>query len=760
MRGRFYLLCLACMASGVVAGRYAGLKWVAALAASAAAAGMLAAAHWRGARVVAIPVVFLLVGIALMSGVTSRIKRGALPALAERRLNVKAEGRVVSTPSRKGELTSFFMEVRRLETAGSWSAVRERVQVRVESNRGPRGIYPGVSVRARGGLVPSGRSEQWLIDRGAGCILHVREGGLDECGPPPDPVSRLVEAARTRVSEAYREVFDEETAGLMEGVTLSKLDGLDPGLLEDLRRCGLSHIVAVSGLHVGSAAMLTAALLGALGAGRRTRYAAASGMALLVLGASNFRPSAVRASLMALAGYGGRLTGRRYDPLSGLCIAGFLILGTNPRSLFDQGLQLSFAAALGIVLTSSGMGHGSRTRSLLAVCAGAQLGILPLLLARGEPFPVTAVAANLLVVPVTGLLLMTGWGVAALVPLSPAAGRLAAVLPGSAAGYVTAVVGVMARVPLTGPAGKLLSASSFLLYSAALVWTVSRARTGRGMFAPAAACALAVFLALATCLPTPGAAADRVVILDVGEGDAILLTDSTGAAVLIDGGPDERLLRRKLDDRGVRKLDLVVLSHPHADHAAGLAGVAESMPVGRILEPGVPSLSADYRRLKEASDTRHIPRTKGREGLYLRVSEATALEVLYAPEDSQAEAGDLNECSLVILARLSGMKVLLCGDIGPDGIKALLGTHPDLESDVLKVPHHGASESASPELLSATRPLVAAISAGEDNSFGHPSRRCVKMLEARGIPVARTDRDGDIVVSVSRGRIGLAKERR
>jgi competence protein ComEC len=106
------------------------------------------------------------------------------------------------------------------------------------------------------------------------------------------------------------------------------------------------------------------------------------------------------------------------------------------------------------------------------------------------------------------------------------------------------------------------------------------------------------------------------------------------------------------------------------------------------------------------------------------------------------------------------MSVLLCGDIGPDAIEGLVSTHPDLESDVLKIPHHGARESSSAELISASRPSVATISAGAGNGFGHPSKRCIDLLEARGVTVARTDRQGDIEISVHSDRIGLVTDRR
>lgn len=217
------------------------------------------------------------------------------------------------------------------------------------------------------------RGLAWLMDHGAASILQVSRRDLSVTPTAPDPVSRT-----------FRRIFPPRVAGLMQGMTMSKLDDMDPGDESSLRACGLSHIVAVAGLHVGSVAVLTLALFTALGVGRKCRYAAACSAAATVLAISNFRPSAVRAFLMAGLGFGGAMIGRDYDPLAGLSVAGAFILAANARALFDSGFQFSLAAALGIVLALRSRGRSSRARVFLAVCAGAQLGILPIMMLEGE----------------------------------------------------------------------------------------------------------------------------------------------------------------------------------------------------------------------------------------------------------------------------------------------------------------------------------------------------------------------------------------
>lgn len=763
MRGRLYLLCLACMALGVYAGRHLAPAALAAILASTLFACLLITLKKpRLTRAVSLPAAFMIVGALLMFFSVWQARHGLLYELATRRCVVSVEGRVVSPHMRSGEGASFFAEVSSVTVKNLEHTCAQRALIRVEGPISENRYYPGSKLIARGKLSAPGRNAGWLLERGAACSLDVEPAGLLPGKGGADAISRSVHAGRLWISSCYRRLFGEEEAGLMEGVTLSRLDGLDAGLLEDLRDCGLSHIVAVSGLHVGSVAILTLALMSAIGAGKRGRYLAASSMAVLALAMSNFRPSALRATLMGVMGFGGILLGREYDSLAGLSLAGMLILCANPRSLFDQGLQLSFAAALGIVLVAGRCKGATGARLALAVCAAAQLGTLPLMLLRGEGQPVTAIAANLLVVPVVGPLLMAGWFVAALSSVSGWLAGYISVLPAAAAKYIIAVASVCAGVPRAGLYGPVTAVMAFLLYVMGLIGMVRQARDAGSIFKPFVACALAVLLMLLPCITMTGVTGggNSMTALDIGEGDATLLRDRTGATALIDGGPDGRMLLEKLQRKGIRKLDLIVLTHPHSDHLDGLVEVSKRLPVGALLEPGLPAASGMYRELLESAEKRRIRRMIAREGQVVRVSELMELEVLYAPRDLREVPDEMNDCSVVIMARIGEMKALLTGDIGDETQETLMGLHPDLSCEVLKVPHHGAREASSAEFLSACRPAVATISAGEDNRFGHPSRLCLQLLESRGMRVARTDRQGDIEISVDNGRIGLATGRR
>jgi competence protein ComEC len=749
------------MVSGVLLGRYVTLPLLAGLLACIILAAVIAAMLWRkGARAAALPAAFFVLGLIIMFSSTWTAAHGLLPELASKKARVWLSGRAVSAPAAVGDGSSFLMQVGSLRTGGRECGCRERVLVSVRESVAESAFYPGRVVECAGKMGSAQKQVGWLLDRGAASVIYVAGKDLKARGQG-DPVSRSVHAARAWMSRAYRRLYGPRTAGFIEGVTLSKLEGVDPGILSDLRSCGLSHIVAVSGLHVGSAAMLTLALLTALGTGRTTRYALAGVMAVVVLALSNFRPSALRACLMAGLSFGGLLLGREYDSLAGLSLAGVLILSANPRAVFDMGFQLSFAAALGIVLAVRGREKASGLRLFLTVCAGAQLGILPLMLLKGEGVPVTAVAANLLVVPLVGPLLLSSWAAAFISWPSAPLGRVASAVPAAIARYVLTVASLFSRVPSAGLLLSSLAALALVAYVLALAWTVWEAPSGGSLFRPAAAFLLALALVLVPCAALPGfTSGDRMCILDVGQGDAILLRDSAGCNVLIDGGPDGMRLLEKLRARGVQKLDVILSTHPHSDHVSGLVDVLRHFPVGRVVDAGLSPERGAYGEMLRLARSRKVPRTVAREGMVVTVSERTRLEVLYAPGAPVGGMSDANDSSLVVMVHLNGMRALMTGDLGSDEQKELLAFHPDLSCDVLKVPHHGAREATSGELYEASRPALAAISVGKGNRFGHPSATCIEMLADRRIPVERTDRDGDLEVSVDNGRIGVTKGRR
>ena len=750
-----YLLFLSCLAAGIGCGRFLPSRVslvVSVIPVIVVTGALFFSSATRLFKTARLPLLFFCLGTLLMSMFCGSVRGGILPQLARSRAHVEVAGEAASAPLIDSAQASFYMSVKTVSSGRIKWKTAEKALIYLTDSRVAKAILTGKHIEVKGRLSLPLKGDA-LLEHGAASILRSESMTLDGAGP----VYSAINSIRASMASSFRLAFPRKIAGFIEGVTMSKLDDADPETVSSLRSCGLSHLVAVSGLHVGSAAMLTLALLLVIGAGRRTRYVAATLVALCVMSIAGFRASSVRAAIMASLAFGAAMLGRDHDALAGISIAGIVILARSPATLFDRGLQFSFAAALAIIITVSMARKTGWLRAALSVCAAAQLGIIPLVLLGGEGVPVTATAANVVAVPLVGPILLTSWLVAIVTPLSRTLGRLIAIVPGALARVVMAVASFFSKVPTARPAG-LFGFTVLLIYCGGLVLVIRAVRVKRPLFAPLVAVALSMSLVLVGFLPFPSLhSCETVTALDVEEGDAILIKDSTGAVVLVDGGPDERKILKKLQEKGVRRLDLAILSHPHADHMAGLAAVLREIPCGMLVDADLPTGSLPGRDdLLDVAANKKVRRVIAREGEQIEVSKRTSLEVLYPPAKGITKAANANDCSLVIMARVGEVGILLPGDIEATGQKALLAAHPDLSCGVLKVPHQGASNAATPELLDAADPALALISVEKGNKYGHPSARCLALLSERGVKVMRTDLEGDAEVSISGGRIGIA----
>ncbi|MDD5747910.1 MAG: DNA internalization-related competence protein ComEC/Rec2 [Actinomycetota bacterium] len=700
-----------------------------------------------------IPLLFILLGMLLVCLSKASIERGVVSNLARNHAHAEIVGKCMETPSRRNNFNRFFLSVGTVSYRGKTWKTSEKVYVTTNAVR--KDVIPGKYYVIEG-LLGKSRSGRWLDEHGASAYLSAEKISIARI--KADSTSSMIYRAREGLSRSFEKVFGKRIAGFMSGVALGKLNSTDEDIVSNLRVCGLSHIVAVSGLHVGAVSGLIVSLGALLGIGRRNRYIFAGATALLVLVLANFRPSATRAALMGGLCFLGVIIGREYDSLIGLSIAGFAILSLNPLALFDAGFQYSFAAAAGIIISLKVSGNRGGSKNAIFALAGAQLGILPILLMRGEPIPVISIISNLFVVPTIGPILLGGF-ITALFSLiwMPLASAIS-VIPSLLSRFVITLSSALSKVPMAFT-NRYAGIASAILYSIGLVLLIRHLRhSSRRNILPhiLIAFGLSITLVLIPLFPVGFTGkTGRMIVFDIGQGDSSFLQDKCGRTVLVDGGPDGKKIVRKLREYGVSRIDLMVLSHPHADHITGLLSVMEEFPVGKILDPGTIVSDGLYHDFLKAADRKSIPRVLAFEGDDLKVSESTSIEVLYAPQSLDNVPDELNDQSMVMIAYIDGVRVLLTGDIEGEGQEILLGYHPELSCDVLKVPHQGASDSVTPELLDASKPRVCTISVEKGNSYGHPSLAGIHLMESKGAKVLRTDTCGDIELSLSNGRISI-----
>jgi competence protein ComEC len=458
----------------------------------------------------------------------------------------------------------------------------------------------------------------------------------------------------------------------------------------------------------------------------------------------------MRAGVMAGLALIGVLLGRPRSSASVLAGAVVALLLLDPSLVWAVGFQLSVAATAGMVALATPIAE--RLRFLprpVAMAAGAtlaaQVGVTPVLLFWFHEVPLSTILANILAFPVVAPSLLLGLLAAGTGLVVEPLGRLLGALALLPMRYLEAVADRLARAPvpwITG--GGMTTLVVGLLVALALAWWL---RSGRRL----PRTALVSVLALAPLVVWTGAtgagppAELTVRFIDVGQGDAALLTSPGGATILVDGGPDPAVVATELVSLGVRRLDLMVATHPHADHIVGLPAVLARMPVGLLLEPGCPDDSPDHAELLEAAVAEGVPTRAPRAGELLRVGDIR-LQVLAPTACWDGTDSDPNNDSIVLLASIGQDTVLLTGDLEIPAQEALLEAGVPLEADVLKVPHHGGATSV-PEFFAAVDAEIAVVSTGQPNPYGHPTPEALAWIWATGARIVRTDLAGDVVVT-------------
>lgn len=538
---------------------------------------------------------------------------------------------------------------------------------------------------------------------------------------------------------------------LVRVLVLGQADSLPGAVARGLRAAGLAHLVALSGLHVGLlAGMVALATTGFRPHLRISLVALTVGGYVCLAGA---RPSLVRATMMLLAVLGAWLLRRPPRTTNTLAwvAAGMVLL--RPAIIRDLGFQLTIAATAGILVLAP---HFERRLAwvpptigqALSVSLGATVAALPWSSSAFHLVSPLSPIWNLLAVPWAGLALAlaTGWVVAA--SFSDVGARLI--------GWLLEFMGVPLEILGELPPGVLLP------IPIAVTWWqgagMAAALMGLLMGGRRARIASAIGLVVLCWMWRGEVPADpEMIVLDVGQGDAIVLRDREHA-ILIDGGGwvrsdiAQRILIPSLSRFGIRGLDAMVMTHPDVDHCAGLLGLASYTSVGRFLTApgwyGDPCLVELLGRpgLEAAALWR------GRE---LKVGR-WRLQVLHPAAGSRRGR---NNRSVVLLAETSNRRILLTGDLETRGEHEILDAYPSRSLgriDVLKVGHHGSRTSTSPGLLARFRPALALISCGRGNRYGHPSVEILERLGEERIRVLRTDVHGAIrIVLPARGPLRI-----
>lgn len=592
-------------------------------------------------------------------------------------------------------------------------------------------------------------------------------GELTFCRPECLPLTSVPAVLGHHLKQSIDRVFPEDAAALVKAVVTGNRDSLSDAFTSSLQRTGLAHTVAVSGMHLAYLAGFLALLLGR--GSRRSALVSLPVIFLFVLVAGS-TPSVVRAAIMIVMLQLAPLLGRERDGFTSLAFALFVLLVHNPFSAASVGLQLSFSAVAGIFLCSGRLqermlrwmklekaGRNLLLRlwnavvrfvvSVFATTLGALVFTTPLTAFYFGRVSLIAPLSNLLTLWAVSAVFVGGLVTGAVGVFLPTAAAVLAVPVTLISRYLYAVIDWMGAIPLASVPVTNVYYLGWLLFVYGLLVLALLIPGRKCLRAPMTAAAVTLAAAVLFTNLEFHAGAMSVQVLDVGQGQCVLIRSGTYLALVDCGGDSYEnagdIAADCIQELGRSSLDLLVISHYHADHANGIPELMDRIDVKEIALPDVEEESILRRSILERARQGDTRVRFIREDTQLPFGPDAEFTV-YAP---LGDAQDTNELGLTVLCSAGDYDVLLTGDMGTSVEKKLVAHTwlPDVE--LMVAGHHGSKYSNSQLLLDTVRPDMAVFSVGADNSYGHPTQEAMDRFLSVGAQLYRTDLNGTVTIT-------------
>lgn len=654
----------------------------------------------------------------------------------------------------------------------------------------------GLLVALDGGLRVLARVRGTAPSIGARVVMRGRLGPFDEARNPDEPSERAIEQERgidARLDDAailaaapgarldarawlarahdwaHEQLADrlgEPAASLVAGELWGERSALPPELRSEFQETGTVHVLVTAGLHLGVVAALCFALFSLFALPRRPACGATIVLLWSFVWWSGAQLPAVRAASMATAALAARACGRATLSWNALAIAGLVIAFARPGSVATSSFALSFSC-VGAIFTcapalerwiEARVALPDRVREALVLAVATQLGTWPLTAAVFLQFAPYAILANLAVVPCVAATMMLGAAQLLLAwsaPLAQACANLNSWLLAWTIGVVQTLSSLpFAAIPTTPAPAWCLAAYDGALLAAPLLWR-------RG----AHTLALAGLLLATVSIVAPPRALDgrlRVTVLDVGQADAIVVQTPRGHTLLIDAGGrlergpqsngsiaelvGERIVVPFLLRHGIHAIDALILSHPHGDHAGGVAPVLRKLRVAELADGGQRYGGHAYQDALATARAEGVPLLEPRAGTRWQTDDGIVLHFVGPSLPFIGGRNAINSNSIAFMLEYRRFRMLFTGDAGSESEQRFLSEGVDLHADVLKVGHHGSAYGSSPEFIAAVHPRYAIISVGRHNIFGHPAPSTIATLERFGATVYRTDENAAVTI--------------
>ncbi len=588
-----------------------------------------------------------------------------------------------------------------------------------------------------------------------------------------------LERYRSKLRNLIVEHSPAPESSILQALILGEKREIPFDILDHFNRTGVSHMLAISGLHIGIIAFLAIFIVRLIM--KTSEYlllrfnmvkVSLICAVMPIIGYASiagFRISTIRATIMIISLLIAILIGRERDLLNTLACAALAILAFSPMSLFDVSFQLSFIAVAAIVIITPAL-HSllptweiseisyakkifKRFAVFIFVTFSAALGTAPLIAYYFNRISTMTLFSNIIIIPIIGFIVLPlGILSAFILPFSTPAAALFIKIASLFVGLSNSIIGYLAHFPFSSFSVTTPSIPEIVLYYSFIFIAVKLIHSPKARYSIALAvislCIIGLFLSIHIKATNPGKL--RVTCIDVGQGSSTLVRFPGGRTMLVDGGGfysgsfdvGRYVVAPYLWHERIKTIDLMVLTHPHQDHLAGLVFVLKNFAVKEVWSNGTTVESDSYKEFTRVIAERHIPHRIVSRDTFERIIGDAIVGIIHPPKGSTQF--DTNNNSVVMKITYKKIAILLPADIEEAAQQFLLSEGTGLKSDILLAPHHGAYTPATPSFLGAVRPRFVVSSCGKDNVFGFPDEELVDICRRLGITLLRTDTGGAI----------------
>lgn len=612
-------------------------------------------------------------------------------------------------------------------------------------------------------------------------------------------VKTLANSASLRIKETIsKHIQNEDNRNLLLGILIGYDDELSKSIKEDFQNSSLSHILAVSGMHVSFVIMFVVSFLSKLNSPKKMSKFICIVFLIFFIFLTGETPSVKRACIMAILGIISQLVYRKSDTITNLSVSLLIILICNPFSIMDIGLILSFSATCSIITfykviySLISINNNQETtnkiivkiKEIVSVSLSAQIVVFPLSILFFNKISLTFLFSNILISIFIGTIIILGF-MSVLIPIDILFKMLEILL-----NILLKIANMFSKVPISHINVVTQNLSTILIYyilvfAITYIFLISKKQVKRkiekkiltnvdkfkSLIFKHKKMLITAFIIILVLIQTIKLVPHdlRIHFIDVGQGDACLIVSPFNKTILIDGGGSKNneefdvgksTVLPYLLDRKVSKIDYMMISHFDVDHMGSFATVLQNIKVRKLIISKQAKDSNEFMNIMQIAKSKNIEIVVVNAEDKIHVENNLLLEIIY-PE-KELKFSDLNNNSIVAKLVYGGFSMLFTGDIEKEAEGQILKEYKDtniLNSTVLKVAHHGSKTSSTDKFIEAVSPKISLIGVGKNNLFGHPNKNVIETLEKYNSKIYRTDLNGEITIRVNKkGNVNVQKK--